>query len=250
MQSQNANYASFGSGVLIAKASGSNQQSVIFGALQDVTLEISGKTDTLRGQSQFPLAVARSEMDITAKAKIGYIAGPIYTSLYFSGATPTSGTTSLAYGEAHPIPASTPFTVAVTNSATWTTDYGVVYTATGVPLTPVASAPTAGQYSVAAGVYTFAAADTGLAVQISYAYTQTAVGSTIVVPNSLQGVQPVFSVILQRSYNGTGERFLLSNCIAGKLSLPTQMAKFAISEIDFSAFSPNGGSPLTIYTDV
>lgn len=248
--SLNANYASFGSGVLIAKASGTNQQAVIFGALQDVTLELSGKTDKLRGQSQFPLAAARSEMDITAKAKIGYIAGPIYTSLYFSGASPTAGTTSLAYGEAHAVPASTPFTVTVTNSATWATDYGVVFTATGVPLTPVTSAPTTGQYSVAAGVYTFAAADTGLAVQVSYAYTQATAGSTIVVPNSLQGVQPVFSVILQRSYNNVGERFLLSNCIAGKLSLPTQMAKFAISEVDFEAFSPNGGSPLTIYTDV
>lgn len=250
MPSQNANYASFGSGILIAKASGANQQPVIFGALQDVTLELSGKTDKLRGQTQFPLAVARSEMDITAKAKIGYISGPIYTSLYFSGATASAGTTSLAYGEAHSVPAATPFTVTVTNSVTWTGDYGVVYAATGIPLTPVASGPTQGQYSVAAGVYTFAAADASAALQITYAYTSNTAGSTIVVPNSLQGVQPVFSVILQRSYNGTGERFLLSNCIAGKLSLPTQMAKFAISEVDFEAFSPNGGSPLTIYTDV
>lgn len=248
--SLNANYATFGSGILIAKPSGANQQPIIFGALQDVTLEISGKTDKLRGQQQAPLLVARSETDYTCKAKMGYLSGPIYTSLYFSGATTTTGTTSIAYGEQHSVPGISAYTVTVTNSATWTGDYGVVNATTGVPFTPVASGPTQGQYSVAAGVYTFAAADANAALQISYTYTQSTVGSTIVVPNSLQGVQQVFSVILQRSYNGVGERFLLGNCIAGKLSLPTQMAKFAISEVDFEAFAPNGGSPLTIYTDV
>jgi hypothetical protein len=41
----------------------------------------------------------------------------------------------------------------------------------GTALTKVASGPTAGQYSVDAnGLYTFAAADTGLAVYLSYAY--------------------------------------------------------------------------------
>jgi len=247
MGTQNANYASFGSGLLIAKPSGTNVQPVAFGTLQDVTLEISGKTDKLRGQNMFPALVARGEMDISAKAKFGYISGPIYTSLFFSGATPSAGTTSLAYNEQHSVASGS---ATVTNSATWVADFGVVYVSTGVPLTPVASAPSVGQYSVTAGVYTFNVSDNGQAIFFTYTYTQATVGSTIVVPNSLQGVQPVFSVILQRSTNGVGERFLLANCIAGKLSLPTAMAKFAISEMDLEAFSPNGGSPLSIYTDV
>lgn len=244
----NLNYASFGSGILFAKIAGS--QPVAFGALQDVSLEINAKTESLRGQFQFPLAQARASMDMSAKAKFGYISGPIYSELYF-GASATAGTTSLAYNEAHSVPApSGPYTVSVTNSATWVADFGVTYAATGQPLTPVASGPAQGQYSVAAGVYTFAAADDGAAVLINYTYTQADVGSTLIVPNNLQGVQPVFACLLQRSYNGVGERFLLSNCIAGKLTLPTSMAKFAISEMDIDAFSPNGGSPLSIYTDV
>ena len=44
------------------------------------------------------------------------------------------------------------------------------YAATGAPLTPVAGAPGSGQYSVAAGVYTFSAGDAGAAVLISYGY--------------------------------------------------------------------------------
>ena len=244
--SETANYASFGSGVLIAKTS---TGIVPFGALQDVQFEVAGKNEELYGQYQSPLAVARAQVKYSGKAKTGYVSGQIYSQLFF-GVTPSVGTVHLAYQEAGTIPAATPFTVTVANSAKFVADFGVVYSATGVPLTPVTGTPTTGQYSVSAGVYTFAAADTGLGVLINYTYSDTTNGSTIVVPNQLQGVQPVFSMILQRSYNGTGERFLLNSCISSKLSLPTQMAKFGISEMDFDAFSPNGGSPLSIYTDV
>ena len=40
----------------------------------------------------------------------------------------------------------------------------------GLPLTAVAGAPTAGQYAVAAGVYSFAPADAGASVSLSYGY--------------------------------------------------------------------------------
>jgi len=45
-----------------------------------------------------------------------------------------------------------------------------------LPLTKAASAPAAGQYSVAAGVYTFNSADANKAVLISYTYTITGTG--------------------------------------------------------------------------
>ena len=245
--SQTANYASFGSGVLIAKTAAGI---VPFGALQDVQFEIAGKNEELYGQYQSPLAVARAQVKYSAKAKTGYISGPIYSALFF-GVAASVGTVHLAYQEADTIPAATPFTVTVANAAKFVADFGVAYASSGVQLTPVASGPTTGQYSVdvATGVYTFAAADTGLGVLISYTYSDATNGSTIVVPNQLQGVQPTFSVILQRSYNGTGERYLLNSCISSKLSLPTQMAKFGISEMDLDAFAPNGASPLSIYTD-
>ncbi len=244
--SQSGQYASFGSGILIAKTSAG--QAVPFGALQDVQFEIAGKNERLRGQYQSPLAVARAETDYTFKAKNGYICGPVYSELFF-GATASVGTNHLAYNESGTIPSATAYTVTVANSAKFVSDWGVTYASNGAALEMVTGTPQTGQYSVSAGVYTFAAADAGLAVNISYLYSDATNGSTIVVPNQLQGVQPVFSVILQRSYNGTGERYLASNCIASKLSVPTQMAKFAISEFDFEAFSPNGQSPLSIYTD-
>lgn len=52
----------------------------------------------------------------------------------------------------------------------WSQDDGVSY-GTGIPLTPVASNPLVGQYSVtSAGVYTFNAGDVGASLLISYSY--------------------------------------------------------------------------------
>lgn len=65
----------------------------------------------------------------------------------------------------------TPFAINVTNSGTFAVDLGVSYVSSGQALTPVASAPAQGQYMVAAGLYTFNAADTTQQVKISYAYT-------------------------------------------------------------------------------
>ena len=56
-----------------------------------------------------------------------------------------------------------------------TADRGVVYTATGAALVAVGSAPTVGQYSFSGGVYTFAAADAGAQVTMSYDYVPGAV---------------------------------------------------------------------------
>jgi hypothetical protein len=68
------------------------------------------------------------------------------------------------------IPA-TPYQVtALAPYGAWASDQGVVFSATGAALTAVTGTPSTGQYSVTAGVYTFAAADAGKAVQISYGF--------------------------------------------------------------------------------
>lgn len=54
----------------------------------------------------------------------------------------------------------------------WVADAGVVFYPSLVPLTLVPSAPTTGQYSVVAGLYTFAAADNGKQVAASYSVSQ------------------------------------------------------------------------------
>lgn len=240
-------YASFGSGILYATPSGANSTPIQFGALQDVTVDESRTVKTLYGQYQQPLAVGAGEIKATAKAKMGYISAAIWANLYY-GVSPSTGTISLAANEPGTIPASTPWTVTVTNSATWANDLGVQF-AGGQQLTRVASGPTTGQYSVSAGVYTFATADANQAVMISYEYTQASVGNTVTVGTILQGVQPVITLDLYRGFNNTGERHRYWAAVCSKLSAPTKLADFAIHEMDFEMFTDSSGRFHNIYTD-
>lgn len=75
--------------------------------------------------------------------------------------------------EANTIPAAAPYTITVAAPyGSWGQDDGVSFTVTGTALVRVGNSitPTTGQYSVNDGTYTFAAADTGLAVLISYSF--------------------------------------------------------------------------------
>ena len=86
----------------------------------------------------------------------------------------TAGYTTEVNGEAQAVPATGPYTKAVTNAANFWQDAGV--TLAGVALVAVPSSPATGQYSVSGygsatpGVYTFNAAQASAAVLISYSY--------------------------------------------------------------------------------
>jgi hypothetical protein len=243
----------FGSGVLwgtpLTDATGatiSNPTPIQFGTLQDCSVDISGDVKELYGQNQFAVAVGRGKAKIAGKAKFAQINGTLFNSLFF-GQTVTSGILSDYYdttGSAIPL---TPFTITPTppSTGTWTVDLGV-RNAGGLPMTRVASAPTTGQYSVSAGVYTFAAADTGLTVFINYQYTATsttAVKSTV--QNVLMGYAPTFRADLFMPYSGKSLILTLPSCISTKLTFATKLDDFQISELDFSAFADASGNTLT-----
>ena len=142
-----------------------------------------------------------------------------------------------ATDEAGSIP-TTPYQVTVTNSATWAEDLGVKYGATGVSLTKVASSPTTGQYSVAAGVYTFAAADTGLAVLISYTYNPASqtTGITIPVTNKPMGTAPISEVHLYNDFGSPSQFGIrLYSAMFNKLTMATKNEDFLVPEMDFVA---------------
>ena len=70
--------------------------------------------------------------------------------------------------EAATIPAAGPYVVTVAKAAAWNGDAGVILAVSGVALVKVTGAPAAGQFAVAAGVYTFNVAQAGLAVSLAY----------------------------------------------------------------------------------
>jgi hypothetical protein len=231
---------SFGTGQLFALPVGGGAPLKV-GALQDVSVEFSGDNKELYGQNQFPLDNARGKTKITGKAGMGVMDADLFNSLFF-GSTTVTGQKKQAFNEAGTVPAMTTFTVTVANSADFYLDLGVVYAATGAPLKQVASAPTIGQYTVVAGVYTFAAADASANVLITYLYTDTTSGSTLQLTNNLMGNTPKFQAVLAEIYEGKFVTLVLYSCVSSKLTLPLKQDNYTIPEIDFSAQDNGSGS--------
>ncbi len=239
----------FGAGTLwgfpVSGNTAANPTPMKFGTLQDVSLDISADVKQLYGQKQFPEAVARGKCKITGKSKFAAINGKMFNDLFF-GQTMQAGMKKVALDESGTIAAGA---VTVANSAQFVQDWRVRYNATGLPLTKVASAPTVGQYSVAAGVYTFNATENGTIVQISYTFTAAAAGTQLNITNQLMGFAPTIQVLLETVYNTNQFSVLLYSVVASKLSFTTKQEDFIIPEFDFEAFANASGQVIDIYSN-
>lgn len=215
-----------------------NPTPVKFGVLQEVTLDIEFAQKELYGGNQFPVAIGRGAGKVSGSAKQAQINGLMWASLLF-GQTPASGLLGDFQDTAGAVIPTTPFeiTPTVPSSGTWSADLGVL-DANANPMTRVASSPAAGQYSVAAGVYTFAAADTGKTVFINYRYTATVTGAQKqTVLSQPMGYSPSFAVDLLMSYQGKQLTVHLYNATSAKLNLQTKVDDFLIPQFDFDAFA-------------
>lgn len=235
----------FGSGTLFGTPNGGNMAAnptpLSFGTLQDVTVDISSDQKELFGQNQFAVDTARGKSKISWKAKFATLSGKLINDLYFAETLNTPMIT-VSLLEASVIVSTT---VTVVKSATFVTDLGVTYVTTGNFFVKVASAPIAGQYSVAAGVYTFAAGDTGASVAISYKYTAAAAtGTNFIVQNRPMGYSPTFSLVLSNLYQGNTFQLTLFACRAAKLALSTKNDDYTIPELDGMSFANAAGQVL------
>jgi hypothetical protein len=209
--------------------------------MQEISFDMSYTTKQLMGQYSAPIDVRRGAMKFGGKAKFANVNGAMLNDLFFNQTT-TTGQLLSAVAEVGTIPA-TPFTITVVNGATWTTDLGVVYSATGLALTKVASAPIAGQYSVGAGgVYTFAAADTTLGVYIDYLYTSATGGTLITLSNQLMGTQPFFKGVFTSNVSGKIITLVLNQCTSSKLSFSTKTEDYGIPEMDIEIMADSGNN--------
>ena len=228
-----------------------------FGLVQGVTIDMSYTVKELYGQYQAPVAIARATQKITGKAMSAKISAIAFNDLFFGMTRATSGvefvsfgpTAAAAAGGSTAIP-STPFQITPTppNSGIWLDDLGVTFsgvnaTNAGLPLIKVTSSPAAGQYSVAAGVYTFSSADhtSGYSVAISYTYTA-AQGTIIPVTNQLLGYTPTFQMELYTTFGGNPVTAKFYQVTASKLSFQTKLEDYTIPEFDFSIFANANGN--------
>ena len=221
---------------------------VQLGVLQEMSLDISFDTKTLYGQQQFPVAVGRGKGKMAGKSKFAQLGAAAINSLVF-GQTLTAGQTSDFYDVAGSVIPASPYTVTVVPpaSGTWAYDLGV-RNANGVPMTRVATAPATGQYSVAGGVYTFAAADTLKQVFISYQYTVSSANAPTaqksIVGNVLMGLSPTFKGDIYIPYNGKSLILTIPQCVCSKFTFSTKQDDFMVPEFDFEGFADAAGNAL------
>jgi len=232
----------FGSGALFGTRTDiANPTPRQFGILQEGTVDFSFTVKKLNGTYQFPVAVARGIGSISGKAKFANLNAGLLNDLFFQGSA-AANEIRTAINEPATIP-STPYMVTVANSATWTADLGVFNRITGRFMTQVASSPATGQYSVAAGVYTFAAADTTNTLYICYTYTFTSTfGEVITINNQLLGTIPLFSLALYQGFGGDQLNLHLNQATSSKLAFATKLEDFQLPEFDFEAFADASGT--------
>lgn len=234
----------FGTGMLTLTPSGSNPTPAAFGVLQEVDLGIEFVEKALRGEMQFPVTVARGAASMAGSAKWGRINAQLNSSL-LTGSTIATGETRGAANEAGTIPG-TPYAVTVTNSATFVADLGVWDVTAGIPMVRVASSPATGQYSVSAGVYTFAAADTTHSVFISYSYTG-AGGKTVTYNNQLMGAGTTYGLTVFNQYGGTYHGLKIFAVTLSKLAFPFRSEDFTIQDTTITAYADSSGRVLEEY---
>lgn len=224
--------------------------------LQSASVDIDQKFAELKGANKGPDDVAPTDMTIKGKIEMARMDTDLFNQVYFAE-TPATNAPIIVPDEAHSVPASTPFTVTVTGSATWTKDLGVRY-ANGQPFLKVASVTAVGQYSVAAGVYTFFSGDASASVLISYEKTSTA-GTLLTVHNQKIGYGPIVEVFMWEDYSSvlnqsTNNGIHLFACRFGKLSHAMKRDNYVMSSFELEAFpNPNAnvgaGNPWFEYFD-
>ncbi len=223
---------------------------ITFALIESVTLDFQFKLKELYSQSVYPIAGGASTGKIMGKAKISSLSAPIMNSLFWGATSAGSGVQVNQYIPFN-IPAVTPFTVTPAAPVA-VTDLGVFYQATSISslqkqLSRITATPVVGNYTFAAGVYTFAAADAAMPIMISYESALAGTtGQSFLMPNPLSGLAPQFQVNFSGLYGANTYLFNFPNCSSEKLSFSTKVNDWTGVEFDFEVFA--GADPGTMGT--
>jgi len=209
---------------------------LLIGTMQDVSVDFAWDSKPLHGQNMAPVATGRGKLKISGKAKFARLDGLLFQSVIV-GQPITSGIGGINYDTTGSAIPSTPYqlTPTVPSSGTWSRALAV-RDGLGNTYTQVASAPATGQYSVSAGVYTFAAADTGKTVFIDYVYTASSTTSKkALVVNAPMGAAPTFKADFLNPRSGM--TLTLFAAMVDKFTFATKQDDWTINEVDFSAYA-------------
>ncbi len=222
-----------------------NPTNVRVAGLQEFSLDASGDLKEFYGSGSFPLAVARGKVKIGGKFKAAVLDHRAINSMFF-GAGSTAGTMRAIHKTASTAIPATPFqiTPSAPSSGTFVVDLGVT-DASGKAMTRVASSPATGQYAVTnLGAYTFASADAGTSVVISYEYSFTSAGSgKIDLLNLDMGNMPTLKLFYHGRFQNSRALVELSNIVIPKMGLlGTKNDDYSIPDIEYSAMADASGT--------
>jgi len=225
-----------------------NPTPIRIAGIQESSLSFDGELKEYYGANRYALATAMGKVKTTGKLKAALINGLALNTLFFASSL-TTGTMKAIYADTtgSTIPASTPYTITPTipNSGTFVADMGV-QNSSGQTMTLVTGTPTTGQYSVSAGVYTFAAADAGQTVYISFSYTYAVTAAKSIPLNNIpMGTCPKLALSIITSYGGKKCLVELAAVTSTKLAmLAGKNDDFSVPELDYSAQTDASGYKL------
>lgn len=188
-------------------------------------LDFKYDTKDAYGDGQFPLYGAKG------KGSFGFSYEALSQTLkqinLAHGQTITTGREILYEDKTGSAIPTTPYQITPTipGSGAWVSDQGVYDALTGDELVRVASAPATGQYSVTAGVYTFAATDTTKTVYIDYLYS-ISTGKKLTLQSQAMGFTPFYSALLSVKYQDDGLLFNFKRVMVESMSTGTKKDDF------------------------
>ena len=160
--------------------------------LQDVSVDYQQEVKPLKDSNRFVSVVALGQAKMSIKAKT-HAARAQFLAKVLGGTLTAGGKrlfTETLTAASH--------SVTATKAANFVDDLGML-DASGNQMTPVSALTAVGQYTVAAGVYTFYSGDADTTKTISYSYTDTA-GNTVAVNNSVVAAAPMLECLAFNEY--------------------------------------------------
>lgn len=250
----------FGTGTLIATplydASGTSipltsQSPVVFGILQDITVDDSADMKDLYGEKMYPIDIGRGKGKLSIKAKVAMINALLYNATYYGQGIVSGSDNAIIDNTGSVVPTGAGATSVLVNavatggaSAVFAADLGVQHP-DGTAYTRVSSSPTGGQYQLTTGVggsgatYTFSDVEVGNTVFINYQYSNSAgTGKILTIKNIPMGQVPVFSCQLmtpKRNNQTLWRRFYA--CVATKLTMDFKNDDFVIPDFEIGCFA-------------
>lgn len=222
----------FGAGQLLYRKRG--ETPIRVATLQGIDVDISASTKELMGSRQFAEATQRTGTKISGKVQAGRWDGRVVSELFLGAkdSDVSQGTIVPIDNEPGTVPAGGG-DITVAQGAKFDMDMGVRDVATAGFYRRVTGAPAAGEYQLdeESGEYTFAEADAGKKVQISYTYVDATKGTTTIISNQEMGEAPTFELVTYDS----GLFLQLFACTFSKLSLSRKNEDFVIPNMEWSA---------------